>query len=754
MINKFFFTIISIVFLSLTTILYCTHPIQAQEFQTSWEQIGQGGGGRFQAIAYSPVRNQFGHYTVYLGGDTFGVYKSNDNGASWIPKNNGLYEVSTSKIAVNPSNPNILFITTSGGLFKSTNAGDSWTGINYGRSFSTRSNNNSLASIAIDPNNTNTIFIGTGNFRTSQTSDNTTEIYKSTTGGRSGSWLRVYGTSEGYVVFDLAINPNNPNSIYASLAYRGNGKLLHSTNGGSTWSSIDSNPNHAYYELQFDDNNNLYATGWDGSVEPSGQCGVGGNPNSSAMRIVRISDNNPSNINIITPSVSSGPQSTCKLALGPGGELYIADSESWSSHSVWKCPSAADCQPNQWTPMKAMGDPGWASIYDLSQPTWVLGVSPDAGVWVGNDFRLHRWTNGKWEERYSQRVSGGFKTRGNSNTVIFSRKMLFVSANEYYWGPADIFIVGTKDGGQSYFRVTFPDYGAMNDARVLIADIQDSSIWYVFTQKQMQKQNHAVLFRKEGNGPWEEILTTCRSGSSCPFSNPTLPNAGGIIDIVADGNIIIASTYSGGVYRSTNSGGSWSNVLNAEVNMFTQSTINLNNIMAAAANGVWFSTDKGANWNHVRSSSPNYSVAYAGGNTWFSTQADRVYKTSNNGASWEQVYTWEKRSDIFNNRSPFSTDIAVGIVNPNNPIENPVCAAFTVMPYFDHSSIGGVACSLYGGGSGTWRQIELNGIAYNGWGVEFNPYDPNELFYLTYGSGIYKTHLSSSPPPLTSTPSF
>jgi hypothetical protein len=431
MLSKNIFATINAVAIFLIIFLSSASPIQPQKIQTNWEQIGQGGGGRFQAIAFSPVKNQNGNYTVYLGGDTFGIYKSEDNGNSWIPKNNGIYEVNTSRIAVNPTNPNIIFITTSGGLFRSTNAGDSWIPINYGRSFTTGSYNNALSSISFDPNNTNTIYIGTGDFRSNTAFNNITEIYKSTTGGVSSSWERIYGSNEGYLVFDIAINPINSNSIYVSLGYRGNGKLLHSTNAGSTWSSVDSNLNHGYYELEFDNNNNLYATGWDGSVESGGQCGIGGNPNSSAMRVVRINDNNPNIINIITPSKINGPQSTCKLALGPGGELYIADSESWNRHSVWKCQSAVNCQSNQWTYMTAMGDSGWASIHNLSQPTWVFGVSPDGGVWAGNDFRLHRWTNGKWEERYSQRVSGGFKTRGNSNTVIFSRKMSFVSANEY-----------------------------------------------------------------------------------------------------------------------------------------------------------------------------------------------------------------------------------------------------------------------------------------------------------------------------------
>ena len=71
---------------------------------------------------------------------TGGVYRTDDGGKSWQSRNQGLsaefmpdkypeFGQCVHKVARNPSRPERLFLQNHGGLFRSDNAGDSWTEI-------------------------------------------------------------------------------------------------------------------------------------------------------------------------------------------------------------------------------------------------------------------------------------------------------------------------------------------------------------------------------------------------------------------------------------------------------------------------------------------------------------------------------------------------------------------------------------------------------------------------------------------------
>jgi len=701
----------------------------------SWVQVGTGGGGRFQSIDFSPVPNALGAYTAYLGGDTCGLYKSEDNGTTWIPINNGLYDHRTSAVAVSPADPSTLYAATSGGLFKSTDGGAAWTPVLFGRSFSVSQRNNALASIALNPADPSMILIGTGNLSTDAPLwDGSTGIYLSPDGG--STWSRVYSTSN-FVVYAIAMNPNRPGSVYAALANKnGSGRLIHSENLGHAGTWVEADAQHAYYDLGFDQANHLFAAGGTGT--------------SGSPYVIRIDDVGAvvSPLVITPPQAQEKPRSTSRIAVSPQGTVYVGDRLA-SNPTIWRF------QNGQWSSLSQYDktQPGWADFTDSGNPrgtTYSLSVAPDGKPWHGGSMQLFRWEDLVWRQKYTQRTSfSNCRTRGNSSTTIFSRDMVFVSPSEYYWGPADIYIEGTSSGGADYTRVKFPDPdGRMNDARVFVADSQDPRVWYVSTHLQDQKANHAKLLKKAVDGTWQIVLTTCRLDSACPFTNPTIPNGGGIMDVSARGNSILVSTYNEGVYRSTDGGMSWNKVTGLGINVvqkFSRSLIETERLMAAVSSGskgVWASDDDGATWRQVRTATRSYmAVAWGGAATWYASEGPNIFRTRDNGATWESVYTWQARPDAFANRLPDANDISVGIVNPYNPAENPVAANFCVMGYFDHSIMGGVAASLGGGSVGTWRQLPLNGVTYFGWGVEFNPYDPFELFYLTYGSGVYKTRL-------------
>jgi len=56
-----------------------------------------------------------------------GIYKSIDSGKTWNAVNKGLDDLSVGALVIHPENPEILIAATQGGLYKSTNGGNSWT---------------------------------------------------------------------------------------------------------------------------------------------------------------------------------------------------------------------------------------------------------------------------------------------------------------------------------------------------------------------------------------------------------------------------------------------------------------------------------------------------------------------------------------------------------------------------------------------------------------------------------------------------
>ncbi len=137
------------------------HPYCPQLFHDPTKWHG------FKVIAYAPSNPDI----IYAGmrkainigmiepstEPSFGIYKSVDGGETWTEKNSGL-ENSTkiiNNIAVHPGNPDIAYAATfHDGIFKTTDGGESWVAINNGLlSLDVRS-------LAIDPENPDTIYAG------------------------------------------------------------------------------------------------------------------------------------------------------------------------------------------------------------------------------------------------------------------------------------------------------------------------------------------------------------------------------------------------------------------------------------------------------------------------------------------------------------------------------------------------------------------------------------------------------------------
>jgi len=146
------------------------------------------------------------------------LFKSEDFGKTWDTL---LIGGSYRDIVIDPVNPETVYALPHQ-IIKSTNGGRTWQDASIGirLDWETR-----VGSFAIDPKNPNVLYAGTGGFFGGS-------LYKSTDGGQSWRDLASGDTlSDG--VISLAVDPINSNIIYAGTAWRG--QVLKSTDAGNSW---------------------------------------------------------------------------------------------------------------------------------------------------------------------------------------------------------------------------------------------------------------------------------------------------------------------------------------------------------------------------------------------------------------------------------------------------------------------------------------------------------------------------------------
>lgn len=141
--------------------LFWTHAIlpavHAAAPVYSWEFAGWYGGGCFPNLAFDP-HNQG---RVYLASDVAGIFRSDDHGEKWYFVTKGLGNLMVAQVAVAPSDPNVLYAATQGGVFLSRDAGGSWSAadkVNGAMTFERPAN---YRSIAIDPKDAGKLCVGT-----------------------------------------------------------------------------------------------------------------------------------------------------------------------------------------------------------------------------------------------------------------------------------------------------------------------------------------------------------------------------------------------------------------------------------------------------------------------------------------------------------------------------------------------------------------------------------------------------------------
>ncbi|MGE0126502.1 MAG: Ig-like domain-containing protein [Blastocatellales bacterium] len=146
----------------------------------------------------------------------------------WTPLGPGNIGGRTRAILINPQDPNVIYSAgVAGGVWKSTNAGATWTPV------SDLIANIAVVSLAFDPKNFNVIFAGTGEGFFNGDAVRGAGIFKSADAGQT--WTQLTGTagsSDFHYINDLVVSPNDSMRIYAATRTG----VFRTTDGGATWS--------------------------------------------------------------------------------------------------------------------------------------------------------------------------------------------------------------------------------------------------------------------------------------------------------------------------------------------------------------------------------------------------------------------------------------------------------------------------------------------------------------------------------------
>lgn len=210
-----------------------------------WELVGPVNiGGRITDIEISS--DAFN--TRFVGAASGGVFRSTDNGESWQPVFDEQSTLSIGDIALAPSNQAIVLVGTGevnagggslvydgDGMYRSEDNGATWENIGLQEV-------GAIGKVLIHPSDPETIWVGAMGplFR----NDANRGVYKTTDGG--DNWEKVLFVAENTGIVDMAIDPSNPNLIYAvawerertteNRIYGGpNSGIYKSVDGGDTW---------------------------------------------------------------------------------------------------------------------------------------------------------------------------------------------------------------------------------------------------------------------------------------------------------------------------------------------------------------------------------------------------------------------------------------------------------------------------------------------------------------------------------------
>ncbi len=212
-----------------------------------WRMLGPFRGGRTDAVAGVPGRPE----EFYFGSVNGGVWKTSDGGRVWTPVFDAEPVASIGALAVAPSAPDVVYAGSGestprdsmgygNGVYKSTDGGGTWTHVGLEAT-------QHIGKIAVDPRNPDIVFVAA--IGSLYAANPERGVYRSRDGGRT--WERVLARGDEVGAVEVVIDPTNSRVVYAGLwntrrppwftyapTNGPGGGIYKSTDGGEHWTQL------------------------------------------------------------------------------------------------------------------------------------------------------------------------------------------------------------------------------------------------------------------------------------------------------------------------------------------------------------------------------------------------------------------------------------------------------------------------------------------------------------------------------------
>ncbi|MEI7897409.1 MAG: 3-coathanger stack domain-containing protein [bacterium] len=552
-----------------------------------------GGIGRISCIAFHPSNASI----FWVGTPSGGLWKTTSGGSSWTPLTDGMPSIGVSSIAVDYSNTSVIYILTgdgdagdtqSIGVLKTTNSGETW--LSTGLSWLTSASNRGYK-LLIHPTSHLTLFCVS-----------TAGIYKTINGG--GAWTLVQSGS----FQDIEFKPGDPAIMYASSGtffYR-------SGDSGDSWFPMISGvPTSATrMAIGVSPANPAYVYLLTGPATDTGVFKGVYRSNDSGLSFV-LKANTPNILGGAVNGQDDKHQTSYDLAIAVDGTnvgtLIIGGINTWKSLNFGATSS--------WV-IKSMWNSNVGGIGYTHADIHALEINPlnsylyccsDGGVYRSVDFG-ENWTD---------------LTTGIANTAFY--RIAGFEAN------SNLILGGAQDNGSNLWN------GGTNMLHVLGADGMDCMIDF---------NSSSTMYYSSQNGT---LVKSTNSGASYTDITPSGITADWLSPYIMDPNnhLIIYAGYSD-VYKSTNGGSSWTNMGADGRGAMAIGTTNSQRVYASNGSILYKSDNGGTSWTNISSGLPGIEITFISVDPHNSlniyvtlgglTDGEKVYHNSNVGtAGWTNI---------------------------------------------------------------------------------------------------------------------
>ena len=217
-----------------------------------WQYIGPSNiSGRCTDVEAISPRGT--NYTIWVGSATGGLWKSVNEGTTFVPVFDGMPTASIGDIAINPKDPDEVWVGTGEanifrssnagcGVFKTADGGKTWNLTGLENTFT-------IGRIRVNPQNPDIVYVAATGHEWTANSDR--GLYKTSDGGTT--WEKVLYVDQNTGACDVVLDPRNPDIVYCSTWERirlkwndprtyentKNNGIWKSTDGGKNWKKIN-----------------------------------------------------------------------------------------------------------------------------------------------------------------------------------------------------------------------------------------------------------------------------------------------------------------------------------------------------------------------------------------------------------------------------------------------------------------------------------------------------------------------------------